>query len=298
MENCEGTHSNRTRRRRRKRRAKRLITRYWLLCCLLGMLAANIIFIRGIGEDDTTEDDDSVVVQTTCATTTDSDTLQENQSENLDSFMDFENEYISEVETVFEDVTTSVDDEKFEDTVTSDTIEKEALVTETQKASEKIVYKPRYEVTDSEYNMLCKLVFAEVTRREHQTKGKEMTAIAAVVLKRTFDEPDYPNTIEQVLNEDSQFSPVEDGVIYWYSNNGRVPVKDSDITHEVKMAVNRALEGEDPTKAMIKGGAIYYYSEPYFEKLPDSNYEKRVRNAITEDIQFGDTVFHRQYPKV
>ena len=154
----------------------------------------------------------------------------------------------------------------------------------------------RYVASDSEFELLCFLVKAERSSREHSTRDLEMVSIVATVLNRV-ESKEFPNTVTEVLREPEQFTPVNGGKVYWYSSEGYRPVEASDIDEDIKEAVSRALYGEDPTRKVIEDGALYYYSASYFEKLEDCK-EKRIRNAITEDIQYGDTVFHRQFPTV
>ena len=141
-------------------------------------------------------------------------------------------------------------------------------------------------VSDTEYELLCRLVHAESGREN----VNEMTSIAATVINRVQDSR-FPNDITSVIFEDGQFSPAKNGEIYWYPEAEKKAVlKYSEVGDAVKTAVNRALEGEDPTRVMVTGGTLYFYSDVHI-----SDAERAKRENIEEKIKFHNTVFYNCY---
>lgn len=172
-------------------------------------------------------------------------------------------------------------------------LEDEAIYFETDySVQEKLVEEENVEtlsipVTDSEYELLCKLVYAESGRKNEQ----EMVSIAATVLNRVENES-FPNEIEAVVFQKNQFSTAKDGDIYWYPVANEKAVLDfSEVSEEVKKAVNKALEGEDPTKTMVTNGTLFFYSEKYISEEELAKREGRIE----EFVKYGDTVFYREY---
>ena len=99
---------------------------------------------------------------------------------------------------------------------------------------------------ESEYDMLCRIVEAEATGGDIESK----MIVANVVLNRVKN-PQFPNTIEGVIFQHRgrtyQFSPISDG--RFYSVN---------VTDSTREAVNRAMAGEDNSQ-----GALYFVSPRY-----------------------------------
>ena len=143
----------------------------------------------------------------------------------------------------------------------------------------------KYSLTDEEYNLLCKVTFAEST---DGSSIKEMTSIASVILKRTTDK-EFPDSVSEVVFQDGQFSTTDDGEVYWFEEaNVRKVLYMEDIPEEVFVAVDKAIAGEDPTSVMVTDGAIYFYSDT---NITDS--ERAKRKNVPEKIKFSDTVFYR-----
>ena len=105
----------------------------------------------------------------------------------------------------------------------------------TYKYNEKFVK----DVTEKEYEILCRIVQAEAG--DQDVYGRIL--VANVILNRVNYEKEFPNDIEGVVFEKKQFSPVSNGAYY------RVTV--DDVTME---AVERALSGED-----YSDGALYFF---------------------------------------
>ncbi len=175
---------------------------------------------------------------------------------------------------------------KVEET-TKITIEKE--VSETEKADKEkndIIEANEFEISQSDFELLCKLTFAEASAPRENSN--ELKAIAATVLNRVEDEK-FPNSIQDVIFAENQFSTVSNENIYWFPVNGQKEVLDfSQVNEETINAVKSALDGEDPTEIMVTNGSTFFYSDMYI-----SDYERSLRQNIKEQIKFENTVFYR-----
>ncbi len=87
------------------------------------------------------------------------------------------------------------------------------------------------------YNVLCRIVQAEAGGED--MLGKQM--VADVIINRV-ESSKFPNSVEGVVFQGTQFSPVRDGRYYSVT-----------VTKETREAVDRALVGADST-----GGALYF----------------------------------------
>lgn len=93
------------------------------------------------------------------------------------------------------------------------------------------------QLSQKEYEILCRIVQAEAGGED--TLGKQM--VADVIINRV-KSVRFPNSVEGVVFQGTQFSPVRDGRYYTVY-----------VTQETKAAVDIALEGTDST-----GGALYF----------------------------------------
>lgn len=112
------------------------------------------------------------------------------------------------------------------------------------------------QISEKEKDLLARLVTAEAKGEPY--KGK--VAVAEVVLNRVESEQ-FPNSIHQVIYQDKQFEPVENGMI------------NKPAGQEAKKAVNEALsnEGKDTD-------ALYFFN-------PDQTSSKWLRSReVTEEI--------------
>ncbi len=109
--------------------------------------------------------------------------------------------------------------------------EETEFVVETEEAEEAMV------LSDSDYNTLLRIVQAESGGCD--IIGKIL--VANVILNRV-ESDEFPDSIHGVVYQKHQFSPVIDGSI----NRCKV-------TEETREAVERALNGEDPSE-----GALYF----------------------------------------
>ncbi len=130
---------------------------------------------------------------------------------------------------------------------------------ETEKTEKKKKKKQVIDLSDSEIEILRRIVEAEATGEN--VKGKIL--VANVILNRVKDES-FPNTVEGVVFQKDgntyQFSPIRDKR-YW-------SVK---ISKDTKTAVKRALEGEDYSK-----GALYFSARSKADKSSMSWFDRNL----------------------
>ena len=79
---------------------------------------------------------------------------------------------------------------------------KEPIIVETKEAEETVPeHKPAYSYTEEELDILSRLIYAEGGSESYDTQLK----IGSVVLNR-LDDPNFPNSIKEVIYEPNQFS--------------------------------------------------------------------------------------------
>lgn len=152
-------------------------------------------------------------------------------------------------------------------------------------------------VSVRELQILMMLVLSEGAWETHDAQ----VSIAATVLNRVQYQKMFPDTIEKVVVEPSQFSPVimknpernfPKGLNGFYINSGKTEVHWEDypksVQESVRKAVYEALDGTDPTDCI--GGALYYCNMNVLE-----HEEKIYRSDIGETITLGKTTFYREW---
>lgn len=144
-----------------------------------------------------------------------------------------------------------------------------------------------FQVSEYERRLLEAIVFAEAGTTE-DIDGK--IAIAAEVLNRMGDSQ-FPDTVEGVLFQAGQYY---NGNPMWYDQNGEYrPVCESDITDDVREAVDLALQGADPTEELLGGsGALFHYNPDYTSEL-----ELEKREHIKTQVKIGSHIFYRVWDK-
>lgn len=144
-----------------------------------------------------------------------------------------------------------------------------------------------FQVSEYERRLLEAIVFAEAGTTE-DIDGK--IAIAAEVLNRMGDSQ-FPDTVEGVLFQAGQYY---NGNPMWYDQNGEYrPVYESDITDDVREAVDLALQGADPTEEILGGsGALFHYNPDYTSEL-----ELEKREHIKTQVKIGSNIFYRVWDK-
>ena len=152
-------------------------------------------------------------------------------------------------------------------------------------------------VSVRELKMLAMLVLSESALEPHDTQ----VGVAATVLNRVLDEKMFPNSIEEVVTQPAQFSPVimknpenscSQGYNGFYLQGGKVEVFWEDysetVQNSVRQAVYEALDGTDPTECV--NGALYYCN------MNVLTYEElKYRENIGENITLGSTTFYRDW---
>lgn len=130
---------------------------------------------------------------------------------------------------------------------------KSAISTKKQqeKYTNKIIYNNSMSVSDSDLDILAKIIYAEAHGESYQGK----VAVGAVVLNRVRS-PRYPNTIKGVVFARNQFTPVSSGT-YYSAKPG---------TEEYN-AAKEALSGIDPTNGALTFYAYKYSKSSYHESL-------------------------------
>lgn len=182
---------------------------------------------------------------------------------------------------------------------TEPTVETEPMETET------ICEEPYVEETteteaqsDKEFEDRCRLTHAEA--RGECIEGQ--IAVAATILNRE-EHTSFPDTFYGVMNDDSQFSPVWSGDIH-VNRGGYYSVLDYDeVSEQTIDAVQRALEGEDPTEQLLweeaerlgldpvkyaEGGALYFYNPA------GCDWQQQVYRAnIKVKVRIGNHIFYK-----
>ena len=102
------------------------------------------------------------------------------------------------------------------------------------------------DISSSDIGILERIVEAEATGED--IKGKIL--VANVVMNRV-NSKTFPNSIEGVVFQKRQFSPIADGRYYSVT-----------VTNESKEAVSRALQGEDYSQ-----GALYFAARPMASEI-------------------------------
>ena len=123
-------------------------------------------------------------------------------------------------------------------------------------------------ITEHAYEVLCRIVQAEAGGED--TLGKQM--VADVIINRVKSEK-FPNSVEGVVFQGTQFSPVRDGRYYSVT-----------VTKETKEAVDKALIGEDSS-----GGALYFVNAGKADAGKYSWFE----NCLTFCRQHGGHRFYK-----
>lgn len=114
----------------------------------------------------------------------------------------------------------------------------------------------KMKITEKEKDLLARLVTAEAKGEPYQGK----VAVAAVVLNRV-DNEQFPDSIQQVIYQDKQFQPVDNGMI------------NKPAGEEAKKAVEEAIEKDGKVTK-----ALYFFN-------PDQTDSKWLRTRpVTEEI--------------
>ena len=145
---------------------------------------------------------------------------------------------------------------------------------------------------DTEFLDFCMITFAE--SGAESVEGQ--IAVAAVIINRKEDTA-FPDTFYGVINQANQFSPVQNGKIYSEIDSYE------ELPDKTIEAVERALEGEDPTEQLLReeairlgldpekyaeGGALYFYNPNRC-----SWQQLAAREKIKVKVKIGNHVFYK-----
>ncbi|SDL61723.1 cell wall hydrolase [Halarsenatibacter silvermanii] len=117
-------------------------------------------------------------------------------------------------------------------------------------------------ISDQEFELLSRIIHGEAQGEPHLGR----VAVGAVVLNRVLSHR-FPNSISEVIYDQGQFSPVQDG------SYQQQPSADS------RQAAREAINGKDPT-----GGALFFYNP---DKATDREWTQRREKVVT----IGNHVF-------
>lgn len=137
------------------------------------------------------------------------------------------------------------------------------IVPETESEYQSIIYS--YDWGAEESNLLCKIAMAEAGNQD--TEGKALVML--VVLNRVWGDNEFPDTIEEVIYQPRQFSPVLEGKF-------EDVVPDQDCWKALEMvemgwdesqgalyfeSKSESTWHEDNLKFLFKHGDHYFYTE-------------------------------------
>jgi spore germination cell wall hydrolase CwlJ-like protein len=120
-----------------------------------------------------------------------------------------------------------------------------------------------YEIMDYELEILYKMVEAEATGGKSDAKIN----VAHVILNRVMSDR-FPDTIIEVVFQERQFQPINDGRYYKVS-----------ITESTKSAVHAAINGLDTTE-----GSLFFMYRPESDLGNVSWFDRKLEYKFTDSI--------------
>lgn len=151
-------------------------------------------------------------------------------------------------------------------------------------------------------------MFEDKCRLTHAEAGNQIIraqiAVAATYINRQED-PGFPDTFYEVMNQPGQFSPVWDGEIHVWDGTSYVVLDFENVHEQTINAVQRAESGEDPTEKLLweeaerlgldpvkyaEGGALFFYNPDYCGEE-----ELEARSAIKVKVEIDDLVFYKYW---
>ena len=94
---------------------------------------------------------------------------------------------------------------------------------------------------------------------------QDVLSLATVVMNRV-NNPDFPDTVEEVLMQDRQFTTYL---------NGRY--KDAVVTDECKQAVDAALSG----KTNLNSNVLWFCTKEYYDNMPEDDFFRSLNHVYT-----------------
>lgn len=160
----------------------------------------------------------------------------------------------------------------------------------------------RYQPTEEEFLYACKLAFAEAGLEEPIGQ----TAVIEVALNAV--EAGYASNIIEEFVRYGRYSSVKDGVPQVPGLDGKYrPVRESDLSDELKEAVRKAFKGERVTEKYLKeqaflqgltdesywrGGALYFFN---WELISEKAKQERNQEAMPVRVKIGNHTFARYW---
>lgn len=182
---------------------------------------------------------------------------------------------------------------------TEPTVETEPVATETiceeTYIQETIQTEPE---TNKEFEDRCRLTYAEA--RGECIEGQ--IAVTATILNRE-EHASFPDTFHGVMNDPWQFSPVWNGEVHVNRGSCYTVLGYDEVSEQTIDAVQRALDGEDPTEQLLweeaerlgldpvkyaEGGALFFYNPA------GCDWQQQIYRAnIKVKVQIGNHVFYK-----
>ena len=182
---------------------------------------------------------------------------------------------------------------------TEPTVENEPVATETiceeTYIQETIQTEPE---TNKEFEDRCRLTYAEA--RGECIEGQ--IAVTATILNRE-EHASFPDTFHGVMNDPWQFSPVWNGEVHVNRGSCYTVLGYDEVSEQTIDAVQRALDGEDPTEQLLweeaerlgldpvkyaEGGALFFYNPA------GCDWQQQIYRAnIKVKVQIGNHVFYK-----
>ena len=138
-----------------------------------------------------------------------------------------------------------------------------------KEQAEEIVEEPkeRFELSAKEKEYLILLTYVEAGNQDEEGQ----IAVAATILNR-LESPEFPNSIEEIAFQRTQFSSTKNGKFHIGEKVQTIEM----VPEKTRIAVEKAIEGEDPTVEMLREeadalgisdtekyvgkGALYFYN--------------------------------------
>lgn len=156
--------------------------------------------------------------------------------------------------TTVPELTTEVVETTIEETEVQETVPETSEVTETTSPPETVAeteFVSFYSYTEEELDLLARLIDSEGGSESYDTKLK----IGSVVMNRV-DDPSFPNTIQEVIYQKSQFS------VTILTIDG-IPMIDYPADEESYLAARQILDYGSVLPSTVQVFYAYYCNEPW-----------------------------------
>lgn len=152
-------------------------------------------------------------------------------------------------------------------------------------------------IEDDFFKLLCLITYAESGLEEEIGQ----ISVAATILNR-IENPNFPNSLKEVIEYPGAFSSVHNGDIYIMCDEPYL-LGYEDVPEVTKEAVRRAINGEDPTEQLLReeawrlglsedefseGGALFFYNPRACGKSA-----LQERECIKVQVKIGNHNFYK-----